>query len=45
MSALRYVEKLESLGILDEVTGQARNRVYRAGEIYEPLTGEQAWLR
>ena len=33
----RYIEKLESLGILREVTGQARNRIYRADEIMHVL--------
>jgi Fic family protein len=31
--AQRYVEKLEEHGILQEITGQARNRIYRAGEV------------
>ncbi len=37
----RYVERLETLGILQEISGQARNRVYRAtailNAIEEPL--------
>jgi Fic family protein len=32
-SAQRYMDRLVSLGILHEVTGQARNRLYRADEI------------
>jgi len=31
--AQRYVIQLERAGIVSEVTGQARNRVYRADEI------------
>ena len=33
----RYIEKLESLGILREVTGKGRNRVYRAEQILKVL--------
>ena len=36
-TAQRYVERLESMDILREVTGQARNRVYRADEIIRAL--------
>ncbi|MCJ7566335.1 MAG: Fic family protein [Anaerolineales bacterium] len=36
-SAQRYVEKLEQLGILREVTGRARNRLYQADEILTVL--------
>jgi Fic family protein len=32
-TAQRYVERLEEIGILREVTGLARNRLYRADEI------------
>jgi cell filamentation protein, protein adenylyltransferase len=32
-TAQRYVERLEEIGILREVTGQARNRLYQADEI------------
>jgi len=32
-SAARYVEKFVQLGILREITGQARNRIFRADEI------------
>jgi Fic family protein len=31
-SAARYVDRLEALGILEEITGQNRHRVYRARE-------------
>jgi ribosomal protein S25 len=31
--AQRYVLQLESAAIVTEITGQARNRVYRANEI------------
>ena len=41
-TAQRYVTQLEEVGLLREVTGQARNRVYRADEVLraieEPLT-------
>ncbi|HRN51837.1 MAG TPA: Fic family protein [Anaerolineales bacterium] len=33
----RHIEKLEALGIVQEVTGQGRNRIYRAGEILRAL--------
>jgi len=36
-TAQRYVERLEEIGILREVTGQARNRLYRADEILQVL--------
>jgi len=36
-TAQRYVERLEEIGILREVTGQARNRLYRADEILQAL--------
>lgn len=36
-SASRYVETLEALGILQEVTGQARNRVYRADAVLQAI--------
>lgn len=42
-SAQRYIEKLEELGVLREVTGRARNRLYQANEILtaleEPIEG------
>ena len=39
-SAQRYIEKLEQLGILREVTGRSRNRVYQANAILAILEGE-----
>ena len=36
-TAERYVEKLTEIGILREVTGQRRNRLYRAEEIIRAL--------
>jgi Fic family protein len=36
-SAQRYVEKLEQMGILREVTGRARNRIYQADKILSVL--------
>jgi Fic family protein len=36
-SASRYVEKLVQLGILREITGQARNRIFRADEIFSEI--------
>jgi len=36
-TAQRYIERLEGLGILREVTGRARNRIYRADEILKAL--------
>ncbi|MEA1978296.1 MAG: Fic family protein [Chloroflexota bacterium] len=44
-SAQRYVEKLEQLGILREMTGRARNRLYQADEVLSALdrtTGSKA---
>ena len=40
-SAQRYVSRLEEAGLLREVTGQARNRVYRADEVLRAI--EQPW--
>jgi Fic family protein len=41
-TATRYINRLEDAGILREITGQARNRVYRADEVLaaieEPLS-------
>jgi Fic family protein len=34
-TAERYVERLEEIGVMQEVTGQARNRLYRADEIIQ----------
>jgi Fic family protein len=37
-TAQRYVEQLEAQGFVSEMTGQARNRVYRAGGVLEAIT-------
>lgn len=47
-TAQRYVKQLEDAGLLDEITGRGRNRVYRADEVLraieEPLhTEREAW--
>jgi Fic family protein len=42
-SAARYVEKFVKLGILREITGQARNRIFKANEIL--LTIEKQILK
>jgi hypothetical protein len=42
--AKRYVEKLVQAGILKELTGFARNRIYRAEEIYKALAQTGEWL-
>ena len=34
LTAQRYVERLVEMGLLREVTGQARNRLYCADEIF-----------
>lgn len=36
-TAYRYVNQLEGEGILREITGQARNRVYRADAIFDAI--------
>jgi Fic family protein len=38
-AAKRYIEKLVEAGVLQEVTGHARNRIFRAHEIYKALEG------
>jgi len=38
-SAARYVEKFVQLGILREITGQARNRIFQADEILSAIEG------
>lgn len=38
-SANRYIGQLEEAGIVDEITGQTRNRLYRAGEIIRAIEG------
>ncbi|MFN2289750.1 MAG: Fic family protein [Anaerolineae bacterium] len=35
--ATRYIHRLEEAGILREITGQARNRVYRADQVLEAI--------
>ena len=42
VSARRTIERLEASGILQEVTGQRRNRIYFAWEILDILNTEQA---
>ncbi|MBL6983506.1 MAG: hypothetical protein ISR58_20185, partial [Anaerolineales bacterium] len=37
LTAQRVVEKLEQYGILREITGQDRNRVYQADEILHAI--------
>jgi len=37
LSAQRLIEKLESLGMLREITGQARNRIYQADQILQTI--------
>jgi len=34
MTAERCIERLEKTGILREITGKARNRIFRADEIW-----------
>lgn len=38
-SATRYVETLEREGVLREITGRARNRVYQADAVLEAIAG------
>lgn len=38
-SASRYVEKLVQLGILREITGRSRNRIFKADEILSAIEG------
>ncbi len=38
-SASRYIEKFVQLGILREITGQARNRIFQANEILSAIEG------
>lgn len=39
-TAQRYIEKLVDSGILHEITGQGRNRLYRADEIMGAIEGQ-----
>jgi Fic family protein len=41
-SASQYVQQLEAAGVLREITGQARNRIYRADEVLAAIEGGQA---
>ena len=36
-TALRYVNQLVEAGLLREITGKARNRVYRADELLQAI--------
>jgi Fic family protein len=38
-TAQRYVQKLVELGILREITGGQRNRIYRADWIFDAIHG------
>ena len=38
-TAQRYIVKLVELGVLHEITGYARNRIFRADEIFKTLEG------
>ena len=38
-TAQRYIEKMVALGILREITGRARNRLYRSDEIMQAIEG------
>ena len=38
-TAQDYIEKLEQAGILREITGYARNRIYRSDEILKAVEG------
>ena len=37
--AQRYIDRLVDVGVLQEVTGQSRNRIFRANEIFQALEG------
>jgi Fic family protein len=36
-TAQQYVQQLEEVGLLREITGQARNRVYQADQVLEAI--------
>jgi len=38
-SANRYIQQLEEAGVLREITGRSRNRLYQAGEILRAIEG------
>jgi Fic family protein len=40
-TARQYIEKLARAGILREVTGNARNQIYRADEVFGALDNLQ----
>jgi ribosomal protein S25 len=40
-TARQYIEKLAKAGILREVTGNARNQIYRADEVFGALNDIQ----
>ena len=39
VAAKRYIDKLESAEVLREITGYARNRIFRADEVFKALYG------
>jgi len=41
VAAKRYIDKLESAGILREITGYARNRIFQADEVLKALDGTE----
>jgi len=41
VAAKRYIDKLEAAGILREITGYARNRIFQADEILKTLDGTE----
>ena len=42
-SATRYINALETAGILHETTGQSRNRIYLAGKVLNVIESAQTW--
>ena len=40
ISALRYMEMLEQMHLVREITGRARNRLFRADDIYDAVAGD-----
>lgn len=41
VAAKRYIDKLESAGVLREITGYARNRIFQADEVLKALDGPE----
>ena len=41
VAAKRYIDKLEAAGILREITGYARNRIFQADEVLKALDGTE----